>query len=718
MRQLRATGERNRLRIAEPPQQSRRVFLRLKSPPEGGIWGGVRLVNDTNGGDNTIGSKPTERKINKLHKRMNNKYSLPKDGGLISESAPRDIIHRYEKIHTKVYENEYEGVQYVADNIVKAIRMYNEIHCSNEVYEESQPFVLGLTTGRTPLGLYRELVKRHHEGQISFRNVAVYSLDEFYPIRSTEQQSRNYRIHEEFLNHIDILPENVHIPDGTVPEDRVSEYCASYDHSVRRIDLMIIGVGEDGQIGFNEPGSYSRSRTRLVQLTYNTRKIQSGAFFGLENTPKMAVTMGIDTIMRANRIILMAWGEEKAHIVQRVVEGEITDQVPASYLQAHQNIEVVIDENAAQLLTREQTPWMVGPCEWTPKFVRKAVVWLCGVVKKPILKLTYKDYIENSLGELLEQGRAYDQINIDVFNDLQHTITGWPGGKPNADDSTRPVPSSPFPKRVIVFSPHPDDDVISMGGTFRRLITQGHDVHVAYETSGNIAVHDDVVLQTIDTARECGFKDKYDEVKAIIAGKRKGEPEPRPLLDLKGAIRRAEARAAVRSFGLNPDTNAHFLNLPFYETGGIKKGQLTEKDIEIIVKLLREIKPHQIYAAGDLADPHGTHRTCMEAVLGALEVVKDDEWLKECHLWLYRGAWMEWDLGMVDMAVPLSPDELIMKRHAIYRHLSQKDIMPFPGSDPREFWQRAEERTQNTAKLYDQLGMAEYQAIEVFVKMF
>ena len=418
MRQLRATGERNRLRIAEPPQQSRRVFLRLKSPPEGGIWGGVRLVNDTNGGDNTIGSKPTERKINKLHKRMNNKYSLPKDGGLISESAPRDIIHRYEKIHTKVYENEYEGVQYVADNIVKAIRMYNEIHCSNEVYEESQPFVLGLTTGRTPLGLYRELVKRHHEGQISFRNVAVYSLDEFYPIRSTEQQSRNYRIHEEFLNHIDILPENVHIPDGTVPEDRVSEYCASYDHSVRRIDLMIIGVGEDGQIGFNEPGSYSRSRTRLVQLTYNTRKIQSGAFFGLENTPKMAVTMGIDTIMRANRIILMAWGEEKAHIVQRVVEGEITDQVPASYLQAHQNIEVVIDENAAQLLTREQTPWMVGPCEWTPKFVRKAVVWLCGVVKKPILKLTYKDYIENSLGELLEQGRAYDQIN-DLSDELE-----------------------------------------------------------------------------------------------------------------------------------------------------------------------------------------------------------------------------------------------------------------------------------------------------------
>ncbi|WP_302251702.1 6-phosphogluconolactonase [uncultured Alistipes sp.] len=649
---------------------------------------------------------------------MNNKYSLPKDGGLIAESAPRDIIHRYEKIRTLVYENEYDGVQYVADTIVKAIRTYNEIHCSNEVYEEAQPFVLGLTTGRTPLGLYRELVRRHEAGLVSFRNVAVFSLDEFYPIKSTEQQSRNFRIHEEFLNHIDILPENVHIPDGTVPEERISEYCASYDHAVRHIDLMIIGVGEDGQIGFNEPGSYAKSRTRLVQLTHNTRKVQSSAFFGLENTPKMAITMGIDTIMRADRIILMAWGEEKARIVQKVVEGDITGQVPASYLQEHPHIEVVIDENAAQLLTREQTPWMVGPCNWTPKFIRKAVVWLCGVVKKPILKLTYKDYIENSLGELLEQGRTFDQINIDVFNDLQHTISGWPGGKPNADDSTRPVPSTPFPKRVVIFSPHPDDDVISMGGTFIRLVQQGHDVHVAYETSGNVAVHDDVVLQNIDTARELGYGDHFAEVEKIIAGKKKGEPEPRALLDLKGAIRRAEARAAVRSFGLNPDTNAHFLNLPFYETGGIKKGQLTEKDTQIIVDLLRKIKPHQIYAAGDLADPHGTHRTCMEAVLNALEVVKQDDWFKECHLWLYRGAWMEWDLGMVDMAVPLSPDELIMKRHAIYRHLSQKDIMPFPGSDPREFWQRAEERTQNTAKLYDHLGMAEYQAIEVFVKMF
>ena len=643
---------------------------------------------------------------------MNNKYSLPKDGGLIAESAPRDIIHRYEKIGTRIYPSEYQGVQYVADAIVQAVHDYEADGT------DKTPFALGLTTGRTPLGLYHELLKRYQEGKISFRNVAVYGLDEFYPIRPSEQQSRNYRIHEDFLNHVDILPGNIHMPDSTVDQKHVSEYCAEYDRSIKKIDLMIIGVGEEGQLGFNEPGSYAKSRTRLVQLTYNSRQKQASAFFGNENTPKMAITMGIGTIMRANRIIMIAWGEGKAPVVQRIVEGEITAQVPASYLQAHGNIEVVIDENAAQLLTREQTPWLVGPCEWTPKFVRKAVVWLCGVVNKPILKLTYKDYIENSLGELLEQGRTYDRINIDVFNDLQHTITGWPGGKPNADDSTRPVSSTPFPKRVVIFSPHPDDDVISMGGTFIRLVQQGHDVHVAYETSGNVAVHDDVVLQNIDTSRELGYGDHYAEVESIIAGKKKGEPEPRALLNLKGSIRRAEARAAVRSFGLNPDTHAHFLNLPFYETGGIKKGQLTEKDIEIIVKLLRDIKPHQIYAAGDLADPHGTHRVCMEAVLGALEVVKDDEWMKECHLWLYRGAWMEWDLGMVDMAVPLSPDELIKKRHAIYRHLSQKDIVPFPGSDSREFWQRAEERTQNTARLYDKLGMAEYQAIEVFVKMF
>ena len=649
---------------------------------------------------------------------MNSKYQLPRDGGLIKDSAPRDIVHRYERIPTKVFENEYLGVQYIADQICRLIRAHGDNASARDIYEELPPFVLGLTTGRSPLGLYRELVKRYREGKVSFRNVAVFSLDEFYPIRSDEQQSRNYRIHDELLRHIDILPENVHIPDGTVPESEISEYCAAYEKSIRKIDLMIIGMGEQGQIGFNDQGSYAKSHTRLVELSHNSRKVQSSQFYGLENTPKMAITMGLGTVMRADRIILMAWGEYKSEVVHQVVEGEITDLVPASHLQEHPAIELIIDENAAEKLTREQTPWLVGPCEWTPKFVRKAVVWLCGRVNKPILKLTYHDYLENSLGELLENCGAYDKVNIRVFNDLQHTITGWPGGKPDTDDSTRPAPSTPYPKRVLIFSPHPDDDVISMGGTFIRLVEQGHDVHVAYQTSGNVAVHDDVVLQNIDTARSLGLGDIYDEVHDIIATKRRGEPEPRKLLDIKGAIRRAEARAAVRTFGLNPDTNAHFLNLPFYETGGIKKGAVTEADIERVVAILREIQPHQIYAAGDLADPHGTHRTCMEILLEALERTHDDEWRKECHLWLYRGAWMEWNLGLVDMAVPLSPDEMLKKRHAIYRHLSQKDIVPFPGSDTREFWQRAEERTQNTAKLYDKLGMAEYQAIEVFVKMF
>ena len=641
------------------------------------------------------------------------KYSLPQDGGLRLEGTPKDIIHRFEKIPTSIFEIESEGVEYIVSQIIKAITKH-------EANNSQRLFALGLTTGRTPLGVYHELVRRHKNGEVSFKNVEVYSLDEFYPIKATEQQSRNFRIHDEFLAQVDILPENIHIIDGSTPVEHISEYCIKYDRMARNIDLLVIGMGEHGQIGFNEPGSYAKSITRMVQLSYQSRKAQAGMFFGVEHTPKMALTMGISTVMSARHIILMAWGEDKADVVGKVVEGEATRLIPASLLQNHPSIEAVVDDPAADMLTVKKSPWLVGPCDWTPRMVRKAVVWLCETVKKPILKLTYQDYIENSLGEMLEAvQKTYHAINIEVFNDLQHTITGWPGGKPNADDTTRPVPSQPYPKRVIIFSPHPDDDVISMGGTFIRLVEQGHDVHVAYETSGNVAVHDDVVIQDLDTARELGLGDRVEEIRQVIAAKRKGEPEPRILLDIKGAIRRAEARAAVRSFGLNPDTNAHFLNLPFYETGGIKKGQRTDKDIEIITNLLQEIKPHQIYLAGDLADPHGTHRVCTEAVLEAIHRLKEagEEWLSECVIWLYRGAWMEWEIGMVDMAVPLSPDELIKKRHAIYRHLSQKDIVPFPGDDSREFWQRAEERTQNTARLYDLLGMAEYQAIEVFVKM-
>lgn len=640
-------------------------------------------------------------------------YKLNKPGGLKPGAYPADIIRKFEKVYTNIFASESSGSMYVAREIENCIR---------EKQKFGELCILGITTGKSPVGVFRALVEIHKKENLSFRNVVVFSLDEFFPISPKEQQSRNWLIHESLLDHVDILPENIHIPDGTLPQDKVAAFCRDYEAKIEEyggLDLLFLGTGVQGQLGFNEPGSYTNTRTRLVALGNESRQAVSSIFYGIDNVPRKAITMGLGTILKAKRIILMAWGEEKATVIKDIVEGEENSATPATCLQKHPNIEVVVDEGASQELTRVKTPWLVGTCLWPERFIRTAVLWLCRKVDKPILKLTYQDYIDNRLGQLLEAtGQTYDMINIQVFNDLQHTISGWPGGKPNADDSTRPERATPYPKRVLIFSPHPDDDVISMGGTFIRLIAQGHDVHVAYQTSGNIAVLDDIVLQTLDTARECGFVDRYNEVQEIINNKKKGEAEPIELRRLKGSIRRAEAKAACRQMGLTDPSHVHFLNLPFYETGGVKKGLLTDKDIQIVVDLLREIKPHQIYAAGDLSDPHGTHRVCIEAVLAAMEVVQDEEWVKECRLWLYRGAWQEWDLDMVDMAVPLSPDEVIQKRHAIYRHLSQKDIVPFPGEDKREFWQRAEERNQNTARLYDKLGMAEYQAIEVFVRLF
>lgn len=640
-------------------------------------------------------------------------YKLNKPGGLKPGADPADIIRKFEKVYTNIFTSESSGSMYVAREIENCIR---------EKQKFGELCILGITTGKSPVGVFRALVEIHKKENLSFRNVVVFSFDEFFPISPKEQQSRNWLIHESLLDHVDILPENIHIPDSTLPLDKVAAFCRDYEAKIEEyggLDLLFLGTGVQGQLGFNEPGSYTNTRTRLVALGNESRQAVSSIFYGIDNVPRKAITMGLGTILKAKRIILMAWGEEKATVIKDIVEGEENSATPATCLQKHPNIEVVVDEGASQELTRVKTPWLVGTCLWPERFIRTAVLWLCRKVDKPILKLTYQDYIDNRLGQLLEAtGQTYDMINIQVFNDLQHTISGWPGGKPNADDSTRPERATPYPKRVLIFSPHPDDDVISMGGTFIRLIAQGHDVHVAYQTSGNIAVLDDIVLQTLDTARECGFVDRYNEVQEIINNKKKGEAEPIELRRLKGSIRRAEAKAACRQMGLTDPSHVHFLNLPFYETGGVKKGLLTDKDIQIVVDLLREIKPHQIYAAGDLSDPHGTHRVCIEAVLAAMEVVQDEEWVKECRLWLYRGAWQEWDLDMVDMAVPLSPDEVIQKRHAIYRHLSQKDIVPFPGEDKREFWQRAEERNQNTARLYDKLGMAEYQAIEVFVRLF
>ena len=637
-------------------------------------------------------------------------FTLPYEGGLIEKDLPAGILHTYEKVWTHVYADSHPATYAIADTIIEAIKA-----------KKGGLFRLGITTGVTPATLYRVLARRQQEGEFSFKNVEIVSIDEYYPSSQKEAQSRNRLIHEALIDHIDILKENVHIPDGTVPASEVTDYCARYDEIARNLDLLVIGVGEQGQVGFNEAGSNEKTRTRVVRLSYASRKRQVHNFNNdISATPDKAITIGISTMLSARKIILMAWGEEKASAVKAIAEGPMDTACPASLLQAHDHISFYVDETAASLLTRSEAPWLVGPCDWTPKFVRKAVVWLCQKVGKPILKLTEKDYLNNGLSDLLESCGSFDKINIDVFNDLQHTITGWPGGKPNADDSTRPVSAKPYPKTVLIFSPHPDDDVISMGGTFIRLVSQGHNVHVAYETSGNVAVHDDVVLQHMDAAFQLGFADEFARVKALVDSKVPGEPEPRALLEMKGAIRRSEARGAVRSFGLNDDTNAHFLNLPFYESGGIKKNPRTQADVDIIKKLMNSLEPDMIFMAGDLADPHGTHRVCTEAAMEALDQIREEgaEWVKNTHVWLYRGAWMEWELGRVDMAVPLSPDEVVKKRHAIFRHLSQKDIVPFPGEDPREFWQRAEERTQNTAHLYDQLGMAEYQAIEVFLKLY
>jgi len=641
------------------------------------------------------------------------KFMLPKDGGLLEKKVPQDILHTFEKIPTDIYEDASDASEKVASEIIGAINAFKPT-------AKKKTFKLGLSTGSTPAILYGILCESYKKKKVSFKDVEIFSIDEYYPIPAGSKQSRTKRLHESLLDVVDVNPKNLHILDGTVKQKDLPAYCAQFDEMAREMDLLILGIGDKAQVGFNEAGSSFQSRTRVVQLPYASRKRQVKNFNNdLAKTPSAALTIGLGTMISAKRVVLMAWGEEKVDAVQKIVEVRHNSEYPASYFQFHTNTTLVIDRIAAEKLVREESPWLLGPCEWTAKFRRKAVVWLCQKVGKPITKLTQQDYLQNSLGELLEQYGPYDKINIDVFNDLQHTITGWPGGKPNADDTTRPVASKPFPKKVLIFSPHPDDDVISMGGTFIRLVHQGHDVHVAYETSGDVAVHDDVVLQHMDAAFQLGFGDNFDRVKKLVDSKTPGAAEPRELLDIKAAIRRSEARGACRSFGLKME-NVHFLNLPFYESGGIAKKPRTQVDVDIIKALLKEVKPDQVYMAGDLADPHGTHRVCTEAAMEAMEQLRaeGEKWLEKCHVWLYRGAWMEWDLGRVDMAVPLSPDEVVEKRHAIYHHLSQKDIVPFPGDDPREFWQRAEDRTSTTARMYDALGMAEYQAIEVFLKLY
>ena len=639
-------------------------------------------------------------------------FTLPEDGGLLRDSVPEVLLHAKDNIYTDVYKDESEAAGTVADKIAANLDAFRKDN-------PGKTFKLGFSTGTTPVTLFGILSDRCRRGDISFRDVEVFATDEYYPIRPDDAQSHFRRIHEELIDNIDILPENVHIPDGSVPQEEMGGWCAGYDRIARELDLLVSGVGREGQMGFNEAGTPEHSRTRAVLLSYKSRKRQAANFSDdIAATPRMAVTMGLGTMLSAKKVYLMAFGEEKADIVHKMAEEDFDPMCPASHFQHHGNARMFVDRAAAGQLTCEVAPWILGPCEWTPKFRRKAVVWLCRKLGKPITKLTQEDYLRNSLDSLLDACGPYDKLNAEVFKGLQHTITNWPGGKPDAYDVKRPVPSKPFPKNVLIFSPHPDDDVISMGGTFIRLVKQGHNVHVAYQTSGNIAVHNDVVMQHIDAAYQLGYEDRTEETRKLIGQCKPGEVEPKELLAMKGAIRRSEARGADRSFGLE-DSHIHFLNLPFYETGGIRKMPRSQVDTDIIKNLMKEVRPDQIYMAGDLADPHGTHRVCTEAALEAFEqlVAEGEDWTSSCTIWLYRGAWMEWDLGSVDMAVPISPDEVIEKRHAIYHHLSQKDIVPFPGEDPLEFWQRAELRTGNTARLYDLLGMPEYQAMEVFVKL-
>ena len=625
---------------------------------------------------------------------------------------------RFENIGSVIYENSTTASKAVAKEIADLIRVKQS---------QKQPCILGLATGSSPKGLYAELVRLHKEEGLSFKNVVSFNLDEYYPMEPDSVNSYVRFMKEQLFDHVDILPENYHVPDGMLSKEDIADYCDHYESKIEAlggIDLQILGIGGNGHIGFNESGSLQNSKTRLVALDHITRVAASGDFIGLENTPRTAITLGVKIIMEAKRVILLAWGERKANIIKASIEGEVTSRVPASYLQEHNNATFVLDQAAASKLTRINTPWLVEKIVWTDRLIRKAVLGLAQHVNKPILMLTDDDYIENGMSDLLaDSGPAYD-INIKIFNKLQNTITGWPGGKPNADDSNRPERAEPARKRVLIFSPHPDDDIISMGGTFKRLHDQGHEVHVAYQTSGNIAVADSEAIRfaqfVLDYNEKFGIKSEETETiykKSIefLQNKKQSEIDIPEVRSIKGLIRKGEAQSTAHYIGL-ADEQIHFLELPFYETGTIEKNPLGKEDIDITVDIIERIKPHQIYAAGDLADPHGTHKVCLDAIFAAVKILKPKKFMKDCWLWLYRGAWQEWGIEDIEMAVPMGPDQVLEKRKGIFKHQSQKDGVVFQGSDSREFWQRAEDRNKETADLYDQLGLSHYAAMEAFVR--
>ena len=646
---------------------------------------------------------------------------IPEEFYRPATAIERSEITRFEKVPTDIFPTIEEGAIDIANHLEADIKKREQ---------EGRKYVMGVGSGSSLTPIFHELIKRHQAGKLSFKNVVVFNAYEYFPLSEENVNRGINQLKERFLNHIDIDVENIFTPDGTITQNDVQEHCRQYEQHIKELgglDVILLGIGRMGNIATNEPGSSITSASRLILIDETSREEMKMSFGSQESVPPCSITMGVSTILSARKIFLTAWGEEKAEIIKKTVEGKVSDAVPASFLQTHNDAHVVIDLSAAAKLTRIQHPWLVASCKWTDKLVRSALVWLCQITGKPLLKLTNKDYNENGLSELLAlYGSAYN-ANIKIFNDLQHTITGWPGGKPDADDTYRPERANPFPKRVIVFSPHPDDDVISMGGTLRRLVQQGHDVHVAYETSGNIAVGDEEVVrfmhfingfnQLFANEQDEVIKSKYKEIKEFLKNKKEGDIDSQDIRTIKGLIRRGEARTAS-TFNQIPLDHVHFLDLPFYESGKIEKLPMGEADVNIVRELITKVKPHQIYVAGDLADPHGTHRKCTDAVFAAIDLEKEAkaEWLKDCRVWMYRGAWAEWEIENIEMCVPISPEELRAKRNSILKHQSQMESAPFLGNDERLFWQRSEDRNRGTAKLYDDLGLACYEAMEAFVE--
>jgi glucosamine-6-phosphate deaminase len=630
------------------------------------------------------------------------------------------MVDSFEKIAVQIFPNAKKGSIQAAKEIADLIRIKQ---ASNE------NCVLGLATGSTPIFLYAELVRLHKEEGLSFKNVISFNLDEYYPIEKEAYQSYWSFMHRHLFNHVDIDPLNINLPSGTGTKEDVKKFCQEYENKIEAaggIDLQILGIGLNGHIGFNEPGSSIFSKTRMVNLEINTRLANTYEFQNISKVPRRAVTMGISTILKSKKIILLAWGS-KANIVAKAVEENVTEQIPASILQQHHDCTFIVDEIASAELTRIKSPWLTGECDWTTSMIKRAVINLALKVGKPVLSLNTNDYNENGLSDLLvEKGDAYE-INMQVFYLLRDSITGWPGGKPGIQNPTHPERSIPYPKKCIIFSPHPDDDIISMGGTFMRLHDQGHEVHVAYQTSGNIAVTDEFVTRFIDFA--VGFEEMFGidnqksqgiltEARNFIASKKKNQVDTGAIREIKGLIRRCEAKATCRYVGLPDDSRCHFQNLPFYETGTIDKHPMGEADVINTMELLNKIQPHQIYCAGDLADPHGTHKVCLDVVFESMRRLKaaGEPWVKDCWVWLYKGAWQEWDISEIEMAIPMSPDQVMKKRFGIFIHQSQKDSVPFQGTDSREFWQRAEDRNGNTANIYAALGLTKYAAMEAFVR--